>query len=217
MNNFDPYTFIEHVMNDMLDCLSMRYLSSPHLNRVHYVAVLAYGCSQCVVIPQDKFVILQNNDVLGMYSQSIPIPTVADWLCYELQEPFGEEADLAALAIAYFTLLDNNRLADKKVVNPSMVQSDLLRYSLFYYLLRVDTNMDRWVMMQVREHCANRVTFVYKKTLHYLILLSQDNRANDFHHGEILPTDNFLESFHPMIKIVTTYVLSDFKASLDIY
>jgi hypothetical protein len=73
-----------------------------------------------------------------MYSQSIPVASIADWLCYELQELFREYADIARLAIAIFSLLDNHRSIDNKVTNPTQVRSNLLRYSLVYYLFRVD-------------------------------------------------------------------------------
>ena len=98
---------------------------------------------------------LFGNDVMGMYTQSIPIPSTVDWLCLELQGPFGEDADIVSLAIAYFALLDNHRSEHERVIEPSMVE-DVLRYCLFYYLLGVDNNMDRWALIRVREHCDTR-------------------------------------------------------------
>jgi HAMP domain-containing protein len=214
MADFDPYAFIQHVMRDTLDYLQKRCLRTSHLAKVNYVAVLAYGSSACVVIPRAKFVILHHNDVLGMYSQSIPIPPVVDWLCDELQEPFGEDVDIVSLAVAYFSVLDNNRTDANKVIDPSMVRSDLLRYSLFYYLLRVDIHMNRWVSSLVCQRGVERVPFVYEKTLHYLVELSKYNGEIDLHHDEIDPTDCFLESFYPMIKIVSSYVSADLELSL---
>jgi hypothetical protein len=215
MVDFDPYAIIDHVMNDTLNYLQQRCLKPSDCMEVNFVAVLAYGSRKCKVIPRSQFLLLHGNDVLGMYSQSILIPPVADWLCYELQEPFGEYKDVVALSLAYFALLDNHRKPYERVVEPSMVRSDLLRYSLFYYLLRVDTNMDRWATIRVREHCDERVIFVYDRTIHYYKHLIHYDGPIDMHVGEIAPTDSFLESFYPMISIVTSLILSDFKTSLD--
>jgi hypothetical protein len=86
------------------------------------VAVLAYyGGGSCTVIPRAQFTILQSNDVLSIYSQSIPIPPVADWLCHKLQVPFSEYTDVAMLAQAYFALLDNHQSEHKQVIEPAMI------------------------------------------------------------------------------------------------
>ena len=69
---------------------------------------------------------LFGNDVMSMYTQSIPIPSTVNWLCLELQEPFGEYTDIVSLAIAYFALLDNHRSKHERVIEPSMVREDLL-------------------------------------------------------------------------------------------
>jgi hypothetical protein len=96
-----------------------------------------------------------------MYSQSIPIPPVANWLCHGLQKLVGPYDDdiVRTLAIAYFALLDNQRSFahdEQEVIEPIMVrQEDLLQYSLFYYLLHVDTNMDRWAIIEVCENYDN--------------------------------------------------------------
>jgi hypothetical protein len=113
--------------------------------------------------------------------QSILASSVDNWLCYKLQEPFGEYADIVLLTIAYFFLLDNNRSIDNKVTNPTLVCSDLLHYLLFYYLLRVDINMDRWATIQVCKNCAKHDRFAYNSMLQYFIQLYG---VIDFHHDE---------------------------------
>jgi hypothetical protein len=79
MANFDPYIIIEHAMHDTLDSLKKSCLCASHLDKVHFVAVLAYGCGSYKEISRAQFVILQRKDVLGRYSQSIPLPVVAGW------------------------------------------------------------------------------------------------------------------------------------------
>jgi hypothetical protein len=152
-----------------------------------------------------------------MYSQSIPVPSVADWLCCELQEPFGEHTDVVLLAVAYVSLLDNRRSVNNKVISPTQVRSDLLRYSLFYYLLRVDINMDWWATIHVRETGAKCDGFVYNQVLKYVVKLSKYEGGVDLHGDGIAPTDLFLEeSFYPMITVVLSFVLSDLKIALNL-
>jgi hypothetical protein len=216
MVNSDPYSIIEQVMHGTLDASLKRHVARSCLDKVQFVVVLAYGCRRCQIMPRSQFVSLQTNDVLGMYSQSIPVPSVADWLCRELQEPFGEYVDVVTLAIAYFSLLDNRRSVNNKVISPSLVRSDLLRYSLFYYLLRVDINMDRWATIHVRETGSTREVFVYDQVLKYVVKLSKYEGGVDLHGDDIAPTDLFLESFYPMITVVSSFVLSDLKTALNI-
>jgi hypothetical protein len=82
--------------------------------------LLVYGCGSCKVVRRAEFLILQRNYVLGMYSQSILIPLVANWLCHELQESFGKYADIVTLALGYLALLDNNRNVYKRVIESSI-------------------------------------------------------------------------------------------------
>ena len=165
MKALDPYAVIEAVMNDTV-AFGERHVYQPsQFLKANYVAVLAYGRRSCKVIRREQYMSLFGNDVMGVYTQSIPIPSTVDWLCLELQGPFGEDADIVSLAIAYFALLDNHRSEHERVIEPSMVREDLLRYCLFYYLLGVDKNMDRWALIRVREHCDTRERFVYSKTL----------------------------------------------------
>jgi hypothetical protein len=169
MVDFDPYGIIEQVIHGMLDSKQKHFLSLSCLDKVQFGVVLVYGCQWCKIMPRAQFVFLQRNDVLGMYSQSIPVPLVANWLCYELQELFGEYADIATLAVAYVVLLDNHRSIDNKVTDPTQVHSDLLRYSLFYYLLRVDINMDRWTTIHVCKNSTKCDCFVYDRMLKYML------------------------------------------------
>jgi hypothetical protein len=125
------------------------------------VLVLAYGSARCKVIPQAQFCILQHHDVLSCYTQSIPIPPVADWLCRDLQTPFGEHVDIVTLSIAYFALLDNNWGKEQHLVDPAMVHSDIIHYVMFYYLLGVDVNMNQLAMFHVGKQCDECVQFVY--------------------------------------------------------
>ena len=216
MKALDPYAVIEAIMNDNLSFGEKRVYHPSQFENVNYVLVLAFGRRRCKVIGREQYMSLRGNDVLGMYSQSIPIPQVVNWLCIELQEPFGEYADIASLAIAYFALLDNNRCVHERVIEPSIVREDLLRYSLFYYLLGVDKNMDRWSLIQVREHCDTQERFVYSKTLDYVHQLSRYQGVIDRHLDEISPTDPFLESFYPMVKIVSSFVAADLHLALDL-
>jgi hypothetical protein len=216
MTDFDPYATIEHVMNDTVDSSQKRYLDTSTLMKVNFVAVLTYGRHRCKVIPRAEFVILQSHDVYSMYSQSIPIPLACDWLCHELLEPIGPYQDIATLALAYFAILNNHKSTHERVIDPSMVRQDVLRYSLFYYLLHVDSHMNHWATIHVRECNDNRVRFVYSKSLDYLKQLSEYQGHIDMHLDEISPTDPFLESFLPMISIVASLVTADFKTSLDI-
>ena len=216
MKALDPYAVIEAVMNDNLSFGEKRVYQEYQFRKVNYVAVLAYGRRGCKVIGREQYMSLWGNDVMGMYTQSIPIPPALNWLCVELQESFGEYADIVSLAIAYFALLDNHRSLHERVIDPSMVREDLLRYSLFYYLLRVDKNMDRWSLIQVREHCDTRERFVYSKTLDYVQQLSRYQGVIERHLDDMSPTDPFLESFYPMIKIVTSFVVADLHLALDL-
>jgi hypothetical protein len=135
MVNFDPYSIIEQVMLGTVDSTLKRHIARFCLDKVQFVVVLVYGCRRCKIMPRSQFVSLQTNNVLGMYSQSILVPSVADWLCVELLKPFREYTDVVTLAVAYFSLLDNHCSINNKVFSPTQVRSDLLRYSLFYYLL----------------------------------------------------------------------------------
>jgi hypothetical protein len=216
MEALDPYAVIEAVMNDNVSFGEQRLYQPSQFLKVDYVAVLAYGRRSCKVIEKDQYMSLRDNDVMGMYTQSIPIPLVVNWLCLELQDSFGECSDIVSLAIAYFALLDNHRSEHKRVIGPSVVRDDLLRYALFYYLLGVDKNMDRWSLIQVREHCDTRERFVYSKTLDYVQQLSRYQGVIDRHLDEISPTDPFLESFYPMVKIVTSFVSADLHLALDL-
>ena len=216
MKALDPYAVIEAVMNDTLAFGERRVYQPSQFLKVNYVAVLAYGRRSCKVIRREQYMSLFGNDVMGMYTQSIPIPSTVDWLCLELQGPFGEDADIVSLAIAYFALLDNHRSEHERVIEPSMVREDLLRYCLFYYLLGVDKNMDRWALIRVREHCDTRERFVYSKTLDYVHQLSLYQGVIDRHLEDISPTDPLLESFYPMIKIVASFVSADLHLALDL-
>ena len=215
MKALDPYAVIEAVMTDNVSFGEKRVYQPSQFLQVNYVAVLAYGRHSCKVIGRDQYMGLFGNDVMGMYTQSIPIPSVVDWLCLELQEAFGEYSDIVSLAIAYFALLDNHWSEPDRVIQPSMVREDLLRYCLFYYLLGVDKNMDRWSLIQVREHCDTRERFVYSKPLDYVEQLSRYQGVIERHLEEISPTDPFLESLYPMIKIVTSFVAADLHLALD--
>ena len=203
-------------MNDTIAFGDASVYQPFQFEQVNYVAVLAYGRRCCKVIRREQYMSLWSNDVMGMYTQSIPIPPVVNWLCLELQEPFGEYTDIVALAIAYFALLDNHRNEHDRVIEPSMVRDDLLRYCLFYYLLCVDKNMDRWANIQVREHCDTRDRFVYSKTLEYVQRLSCYQGIIEQHLDEINPTDPLLESFYPMLQIVTSFVAADLHLALDL-
>ena len=75
--------------------------------------------------------------------------------------------------------------------------------------------MDRWSLIQVREHCDTRERFVYSKTLDYVEQLSRYQGVIERHLEEISPTDPFLESLYPMIKIVTSFVAADLHLALD--
>jgi hypothetical protein len=109
MADFDPYSIIKHVMNNsFVDLPRPTPLCELQLRLVNFVLVVAYGSSRYQVIPKDQFCVLQRHDVFLCYNQSIPIPPVVDWLCCKLQAPFGDYADIVALGIAYFSLLDNN-------------------------------------------------------------------------------------------------------------
>jgi hypothetical protein len=221
INNFtmkalDPFSTIESVMNDTVSFGEQRVYQPSQFEQVNYVAVLAYGRHNCKVIRKEQYMLIRANDVMGMYTQSIPIPTVMDWLCCELQEPFGEFADIVSLAVAYFALLYNHRNGDDFKIDLSIVRADVLRYCLFYYLLRVDINMDRWASIQVREHCDTRDRFVYMKTLDYVQQLSEYTGTIDRHLKDISPTDPILESFYPMVTIVTTFVSADLRLALDL-
>ena len=216
MKALDPYAVIEAVMNDTVAFGERRVYQRSQFLKVNYVAVLAYGRRSCKVIRREQYMCLFGNDVMGMYTQSIPIPSTVDWLCLELQGPFGEDADIVSLAIAYFALLDNHRSEHERVIEPSMVREDVLRYCLFYYLLGVDKNMDRWALIRVREHCDTRERFVYSKTLDYVHQLSLYQGVIDRHLEDISPTDPLLESFYPMIKIVTSFVSADLHLALDL-
>jgi hypothetical protein len=216
MKALDPYAVIEAVMNDTLAFGERCVYQPSQFLKVNYVAVLAYGRRSCKVIRREQYMSLFGNDVMGMYTQSIPIPSTVDWLCLELQGPFGEDADIVSLAIAYFALLDNHRSEHERVIEPSMVREDLLRYCLFYYLLGVDKNMDRWALIRVREHCDTRERFVYSKTLDYVHQLSLYQGVIDRHLEDLSPTDPLLESFYPMIKIVTSFVSADLHLALDL-
>ena len=216
MKALDPYAVIEAVMNDTVAFGERRVYQPSQFLKVNYVAVLAYGRRSCKIIRREQYMSLFGNDVMGMYTQSIPIPSTVDWLCLELQGPFGEDADIVSLAIAYFALLDNHRSEHERVIEPSMVREDLLRYCLFYYLLCVDKNMDRWALIRVREHCDSRERFVYSKTLDYVHQLSLYQGVIDRHLEDISPTDPLLQSFYPMIKIVTSFVSADLHLALDL-
>jgi hypothetical protein len=216
MGDLDPYSIIKQVMHGTLVSTQKRFVAQSCLDKVQFVVVLAYRCRGCKIMPRSQFVTLQTNNVLGMYYQSIPVPLVADWLCYELQEPFGEYADVVTLIVAYFSLLDNHRSINNKVTAPTQVHSDLFSYSLIYCLLRVDINMDRWATIHVCETGAKRDGFVYDPVLKYVAQLSQYEGGINLHGGKISPTDIFLESFYPMITVVSSFVLSDLKAAFNI-
>ena len=106
MKALDPYAVtIEAVMNDMVSVGEKRVYQPSQFLKVNYVAVLAYGRRSCKVIGREQYMGLFGNDVMGMYTQSIPIPSTVNWLCLELQEPFGEYTNIVSLAIAYFLSL----------------------------------------------------------------------------------------------------------------
>ena len=216
MSDFDPFDIIENVCNDQVHPLQLRVFNPSQLKKVNFVAVLSYGRPSCTVIPSAKFATLMLHDIHSMYSQSILIPPVADWLCRELQEPFGFYQDVASLAVAYFALIDNHRSSHQRVIHPMMVRQDIMRYSLFYYLLRADTHMDRWSTLRMHENVDNPARFAYSKTLEYIKQLDEYDGMIDMYQEEIAPTDSFLESFLPMIAIVTSWVSKDFKMSLDL-
>ena len=109
-------------MNDSLSFGEKCVYQPSQFATVDYVAVLAYGRHGCKVIGKEQYMCLRGNDVMGMYTQSIPILPVVNWLCLELQEYFGEYADIVSLAIAYFALLDNHRSIHERVIDPSMVR-----------------------------------------------------------------------------------------------
>jgi hypothetical protein len=210
MADFDPYSIIEHVMNNSLvDLPRPTPLCELQLCLVNFVLVLAYGSSRCQVIPKDQFCILQRHDVLLCYDRSIPIPPAVDWLCCELQAPFGNYADIVALGIAYFSLLDNNRSIEERVVDPNTVRSDLLRYSLFYYLLRVDTNMSQLASRHVCEHSDERVRFVYTRMQDYCNRLVHYEGPWDSMPNATLPLESFITSLHRMILSVSSCVAAD--------
>jgi hypothetical protein len=171
---------------------------------------------RCKVIPRAQFRILQSHDVLSCYTQSIPITPVADWLCCDLQTPFIEHADLVSLGIAYFSLLDNNRGKEQRVVDPALVCSDILRYVMFYYLLRVDVNMNRIATFHVGNECDERVQFVDVRLLHYCNHLDHHNRPLELPVDAIYSTASFLKSLSAMIPLVTAFVVSDCATSLNI-
>ena len=76
--------------------------------------------------------------------------------------------------------------------------------------------MDRWSLIQVREHCDTREWFMYSKTLDYVEQLSRYQGVIERHLEEISPTDPFLESLYPMIKIVTSFVVADLHLALNL-
>jgi hypothetical protein len=216
MANVDPYAIIECVMHDTpLPSNQRRPVSAQQLQSVNFVLVLAYGSTRCKVIPRAQFCILQSHDVLSRYTQSIPIPPVADWLCCGLQTPLIDHADLVSLGIAYFSLLDNHRGKEQRVVNPAIVSSDILRYVMFYYLLRVDVNMKRLATFHVGNECDERVQFVYVRLLHYCNHLDQHNVPLELAVDAIYSTASFRKSLAAMIPLVTALVVSDCATSLN--
>ena len=76
--------------------------------------------------------------------------------------------------------------------------------------------MDHWSLIQVCEHCDTRERFVYSKTLDYVQQLSRYQGVIERHLDKMSPTDPFLESFYPMIKIVTSFVAADLNLALDL-
>ena len=76
--------------------------------------------------------------------------------------------------------------------------------------------MDRWALIQVNKHCDTRERFVYSKTLDYVHKLPRYQGVIDRHLDEISPTDPLLESFFPMMKIVTSFVAADLHLALGL-
>ena len=72
MKALDPYTVIEAVMNDNMSFGEKRVCQEYQFKKVNYVAVLAYGRRVCKVIGREQYMSLWGNDVMGMYTQSIP-------------------------------------------------------------------------------------------------------------------------------------------------
>jgi hypothetical protein len=123
--------------------------------------------------------------------------------------------DVVSLGIAYFALLNNNRGKEQHVVDPTMVRSDILRYVIFYYSLRVDVNMNQLATFHVGNQCDERVQFVYARLLHYCNQLDHHNGPIELHVDAICSTASFLKSLSAMIIIVTTFVVSNCATSLN--
>jgi hypothetical protein len=81
MKALDLYAVIEAVMNDNVSFGEKRVYQPSQFLKVNYVAVLAYGRRCCKVIGREQHMSIFGNDVMGgMYTQSIPIPPVVNWL-----------------------------------------------------------------------------------------------------------------------------------------